>query len=120
MRFLVDADLPRRTGELLGQYGHQGKDVRDIGLGSVRDEMVAACAQHEGLCLITADFGFADVRNYPPDQYSGIVVLELPRNATAEMKLGLVRRLLQRPELVERLPGRLAVVGFRGVRLRPA
>jgi predicted nuclease of predicted toxin-antitoxin system len=42
MRFLVDADLPRRTGQLLGEYGHQAKDVRDIGLGSVRDKMMEA------------------------------------------------------------------------------
>jgi hypothetical protein len=38
VRFIVDADLPRRAAELLRDAGHDAVDVRDIGLGSAHDE----------------------------------------------------------------------------------
>ena len=53
----------------------EGFDVRDIGLRSAKDPQIAEYAQAEKLCLITGDYDFADIRNYPPDRYSGIVVL---------------------------------------------
>jgi hypothetical protein len=45
MRFLIDEDLPRSTGDLLMQYGHDAIDVRDIGLRGFKDSEVAAYAQ---------------------------------------------------------------------------
>ena len=32
MRFLIDEDLPRSTGDLLRRYEHKAVDVRDIGV----------------------------------------------------------------------------------------
>ncbi len=37
MRFLIDEDMPRSTGNLLRQYGHEAVDMRDIGLRSAKD-----------------------------------------------------------------------------------
>ena len=119
MKFLVDADLPRSTAELLRQHGHEAVDVRDAGLGAVPDGQIADYARTQGLCLMSGDFGFADIRNYQPDRYSGIVVLQLPRNATAGTILAQVRSLLGREDVLSRLPGRLAIVRSRSVRLRP-
>lgn len=120
MRFLVDADLPRGTAPLIVAFGHEAIDVRDIGLGSADDPDIAAHAKAEGLCLITGDFGFADIRNYPPADYFGIVVLELPRDATAKTILALVEGFLQQPAVLNRLPSRLAIVAAGRIRLRPA
>jgi len=119
MRFLVDADLPRRTAGLIKSYGHESKDVRDVGLGGAGDSQVAEYARAQRMCLLTGDFGFADIRNYPPDQFAGLVVLELPKNATADMILQLLDSLLQQADIVERLPGRLAIVEWGNVRIRP-
>jgi hypothetical protein len=71
------------------------------------------------MCLLTGDFGFADIRNYPPGRFGGLVVLEIPKNATADMILRLLESLLRQADLVERLPGRLAIVEWGAVRLRP-
>lgn len=120
MRFLIDADLPRRTATLARSFGHDAEDVRDIGLGSARDEIIAAHAKRHGSCLLTGDFGFADIRNYPPKQYAGIVVFEVPEHATAAMILGFVEGLLRQSTVLKRLPGRLAIVSPGRVRLRPA
>ena len=83
MRFLIDADLPRRSGELLRNLGHEAQDVRDIGLGSAADIEIAAHARRADLCLVTGDFGFAGIRNYPPEKYAGMIVLAAPPDATA-------------------------------------
>ena len=53
MRFLIDEDLPRSTGDLLRQYGHEAIDVRDIGLRGSKDPEIAAYAQKNGLSLLT-------------------------------------------------------------------
>lgn len=83
MHFLIDADLPRSAKELIQRCGHEATDVRDIGLGSAGDPETASYALRQRMCLLTGDFGFADIRNYTPGAYAGIVALGLPRNATA-------------------------------------
>ena len=46
---------------------------------------MATYARTNQLTLITRDFDFADIRNYPPGDYSGLVILELPEDATAPL-----------------------------------
>ena len=63
MRFLIDADLPRSTGTLFQRYNHEAVDVRDIGLRGAKDRQIAAYARGKGLCLVTGDFDFSNIRN---------------------------------------------------------
>jgi len=119
VHFLIDADLPRSTKDLIQRYGHKATDVRDIGLRDAKDPAIAAHAQTQQACLITGDFGFADIRNYAPSSHKGIVVLELPRNATAAFILRLIEAFLQQPEVLTKLEGRLAIVEPGRIRLRP-
>ncbi len=118
MRFLIDADLPRSSNDVVRRHGHEVLDVRDIGLGSAKDPSIVHYAQTEGLCLITGDYDFADIRNYPPDQYAGIVVLHLPRTATATYINQLLDSFLEQAELLTQLPGKLAIVEPGRIRLR--
>ncbi len=120
MRFLIDADLPRSARPLLEQHGHQAVDVRDIGLGNAKDPAIARCAHEQHATLLTGDFGFADIRNYPPDHYHGIVVLELPADADAPFILSLIDGFLRQEAVMQKLPGRLAIVSVGRIRLRPA
>jgi len=120
MRFLIDADLPRPTAELLRSHGHQALDVRDLGLGAAADDEIAAYAKDHGLCLISGDFDFADIRHYAPEDYAGLVVLALPESANRDMILRMVNAFLEASEVLDRLPGRLAIVQRGRIRLRPA
>ena len=120
VRFLIDADLPRSTKTLVEKFDHEAIDVRDIGLGSAKDPVIASYAQNHQACLLTGDFGFADIRNYPPETYYGIVVLELPRGATASFILHLLEGILRQPEVLALLPNKLAIVEAGRIRLRPA
>ena len=120
MHFLIDSSLPRGTGAVVRRAGHQASDVRDLGLGSAADELVAQRARDDGLALITADFDFADIRFYPPQDFSGIVVIDRPDNASVAEVLEMVASFLDVPVVLAGLPGRLAIVDRRRIRLRPA
>ena len=72
MQFLIDANMPRSVAELLKRYDHEAVDVRDIGMGGATDSEIAAYAQRNSLVLVTRDFDFADIRNYPPGRYAGL------------------------------------------------
>ena len=118
MRFLIDACLPRDFTPLLVSYGHASIDVRDVGMRRADDPDIAAHARAHQLCLLTEDWGFADIRIYPPAQYFGIVVIETADNGIDE-KLAALYNLLERTEIVAALPGRLAIVTPARIRLRP-
>ena len=63
MRFPMDASLPRSAAPMLRQLGHEATDVRDIGMGTATDDLIAAHARSNQLTLVTRDFDFADIRN---------------------------------------------------------
>jgi predicted nuclease of predicted toxin-antitoxin system len=118
MRFLIDADLPRSAEDIVRQHGYEAIDVRDIGFRSARDSRIAHYAKSNGLCLITGDYDFADIRNYPPSQYSGIVVLYLPRTATSDYINVLLNNFFKEEKLIGQLAGKLAIVEPGRIRLR--
>ena len=120
MRFLVDANLPRSTAACIRKCGHEAVDVRDIGMGKSPDSAIARHAQQEGLALITRDKDFGDVRNYPPANYAGIVVLDLRDDTVAAEILRILTAFLGQTAILARLPGRLAIVEASRIRLRPA
>ena len=119
MRFLIDANMPRSTAESLRRYNHEAVDVRDIGMGGAADSDIAAYAQQNRLALVTRDFDLADIRNYPLAKYAGPLVLELPDDAMATFVLRVIESFISQKELVEALPGRLAILEPTRVRLRP-
>jgi len=118
MKFLIDEDLPRSTGALLQRYGHEYVDVRDIGLSGFKDSQIAQYAISQGICLLTGDFGFADIRNYPPAQYSGLVILWVRGNATAPDILALLEGFLNHHRLVANVKGKLIIVEQGRIRVR--
>jgi predicted nuclease of predicted toxin-antitoxin system len=119
MRFLLDANMPRSAAEVVQCLGHQAVDVRDIGLGGAQDKRIAAYAKENGLALITRDFDFSDLRNYPPAEFSGIIVLELPDDATAATVVKVLESFVSQPGLLSKLAGRLAIVESWRARFRP-
>ena len=94
--------------------------MRDTGMRSATDAVIAAHAKVAKLALVTRDFGFADIRNYPPSEHAGIVVLQLPDDATASRIIELLEAFVRREDWLAQLPGRLAIVEVWRVRFRPA
>lgn len=104
---------------MLQELGHEAVDVRDIEVGSAADEVIADHARNSNLALITRDFDFADIRNYPPADYFGIVVLKLPDDASAAQVVKLLAAFVAREDWLSKLKGRLAIVESWRARFRP-
>jgi len=119
MKFLLDANMPRSAAGLLRALGHQVEDVRDVLSNGADDATVAAHARAGQFILVTRDFDFADIRNYPPQDYPGIIVLELPDDAIATQVNQTLESFASKVDLLARLPGRLAIVESWRVRFRP-
>jgi len=120
MKFLLDANLPRSTAALLRSLGHEVHDVRDVLPSGANDASVATHARTHQLALVTRDFDFADIRNYPPADYFGLVVLELPDDATATQVNQTLESFMRNADFLARVPGRLAILESWRVRFRPA
>jgi predicted nuclease of predicted toxin-antitoxin system len=120
MHFLIDASVPRSAGAVLKQLGHEATDVRDVGMRHAPDDTIASYARDNHLVLVTRDFDFADIRNYPPSIYQGIVVLKLQEDATAKQVAALLASFAGREYWLKHLTGRLAIVEAWRVRFRPA
>lgn len=118
MKFLIDEDLPRSMSSLLQRYGYDAIDVRDIGLGGVEDNVIASYAQNNSLCLISGDFGFSDIRNYPPADYHGLVILTARGNARADDLLNILESLLKQEKILADVQGKLLIVEPDRIRIR--
>ena len=119
MRFLLDANLPRMSASAIRNLGFECQDVRDANMRSASDSQIAAYAKAQGFTLVSRDVDFADVRNYPPQEYNGIIVLRLPDATTGGTVTQILTQFLQLPQLIQALPGRLAIVEPGHVRMRP-
>jgi predicted nuclease of predicted toxin-antitoxin system len=75
MRFKADENLPIEVAEMLQQAGHDAATVLEQHLGGSDDAQLAALCQLESRILVTLDMDFSDIRNYPPAEFPGLVVL---------------------------------------------
>lgn len=57
--------------------------VRDLNLQDAEDTNIILWAKQHKAALISRDFDFANIVNFPPNVYSGIIVLKIPYFYTA-------------------------------------
>lgn len=115
MNFKVDQNLPEEVVQTLRNDGHDARNVYEEQLGGRPDPEISAAVKRESRALITLDVDFADIRTYPPEQYSGLVVFRLHRQDKPAVLRALrsILPLLQK----ERLIGRLWIVTDASVRI---
>jgi predicted nuclease of predicted toxin-antitoxin system len=113
-------ELASPTAARIQARGHEAVDARSVNMGAADDSVIASHARQNGFCLLTRDKDFGDIRNYPPADYAGIVVLDLPDETVANDVLKILGSFLSRKEWLDHLQGRLAIVQPGRVRFRPA
>ena len=86
MHFKLDQNLDRGITQPLVDAGHDLKTAEEQALQRADDPTIATVCKAEGRCLITADLGFAQIIDYPPDQYPGLVVVRHPRPTRRAMR----------------------------------
>ena len=79
MRFKLDENMPTEAADVLRAAGHDAATVREQDLSGEPDSVISAVCRVEQRALVTLDTDFADLRRYPPEAHSGIVVLRLRR-----------------------------------------
>ena len=116
MKFKVDENLPIEVAQLLREAGHGVYSVHEQGLVGAKDQILAEVCQSENRAMVTLDTHFADIRSYPPENYSGLIVLRLMRQDKPHV-LEVMRRVLKLFSS-ETLEGKLWIVDEKRVRVR--
>jgi len=116
VRFKTDENVPTEVAELLVQHGHDAVTVMTQRLAGATDPVIARICQAERRALVTLDLDFADIRRYPRDEYSGIVVLR-PKSRMIPAILRLTLKLVRLMEGASPT-GQLWIVDESHVRIR--
>ncbi|GIK43842.1 MAG: hypothetical protein BroJett011_76750 [Chloroflexota bacterium] len=116
MKFKIDENLPVEVAELFQQAGYDALTIYDQNLVGKADLDIASICQVEKRAIVTLDVGFADIREYPPKQFAGIVVMRLNRQDKSYV-LQIVGRLIKALS-GEELNRRLWIVDERRIRVR--
>jgi predicted nuclease of predicted toxin-antitoxin system len=117
MNIKLDENIPEDAAAIFLNAGHQVSTALDEGLGGSADPEVAAVCKAESKVLITLDTDFANIGAYPPEDYSGIIVLRLSNQAKPHV-LSILARLLD--SLGRKSPsGHLWIVDEYRIRIRP-
>jgi len=82
MKFLLDANIPYSAREIFGK-NHNALHVKDLKLQNASDKEIIDWAKQNKAALISRDFDFANILNFPPKDYSGIIILKTPSFYTA-------------------------------------
>jgi len=112
----VDEDLPKAVTRILQEKGHEAFSAQEQGMGGWKDEALWRAVQAERRFLVTADKGFADVRNYPPGTHEGILLLRPAKDGIGPL-VALLERVLESHSL-DALTGAVTVASSRAIRVR--
>jgi predicted nuclease of predicted toxin-antitoxin system len=116
MKFKVDENLPVDVLLLLREAGYDGVSVHDQQLFGQPDNIILKACQTEQRVLITLDLDFADIRQYPPREYAGLIILRLRRQDKKNV-LNISRRLIK-AFAQEDVSGRLWIVDENQIKVR--
>ncbi len=116
MKFKVDENLPIEVAQLLREAGHDVFTVHEQDMVGTKDRVLAEVCRSEKRAMVTLDTHFADIRTYPPENYSGLIVLRLTRQDKPHI-LEVMGRALKLFSS-EPLEGKLWIVDEKRVRVR--
>lgn len=81
LKFLLDADMPRSSAEVIRSIGYDVEDVRDIGMKATKDKDIIKYALHNNRIIVTKDTDFGEVLRYP--EHPGAIIFRLPHTFSA-------------------------------------
>ena len=116
MKFKIDENLPIEIAELLRQAGYDAATVYDQNHVGKADADIASICQLEQRAVVTLDLDFADIRAYPPRQYSGLIVMRLKQQDKPYV-LEIAKRLIKALS-IETLTGHLWIIDEKRIRIR--
>ncbi|MCB9435357.1 MAG: DUF5615 family PIN-like protein [Ardenticatenaceae bacterium] len=118
MHIKVDEDLPPIAATWLRDKGYEASTVVQQGMGGWKDPQLWRVVQQEGSFLLTADKGFADIRQFPPGSHAGVLLLRPDRDGIQPI-LELLKDVLASIKLQD-IQRAVAVATPNGLRIRRA
>lgn len=82
---MLDQNISPLTTKFVRQLGHDAVDTRILSLAEADDDLLWALCLSEDRTLITFDKDFGDIRDYPVQRGSGIILLRT--RSTHSMKV---------------------------------
>ena len=82
LKFLLDADMPRSSAEVIRSIGYDVEDVRDIEMGTAKDKDIIEYALKNKRIIVTRDTDFGEVLRYP--EHPGTIIFRLPYTFSAK------------------------------------
>ena len=85
---LLDANISDVAAARLGTQDFAVHDIREIAPPGIADPDILEEARKLNAVIVTRDFDFSDIREYPPGRCPGVIVLSvrnLPRNAIIDV-----------------------------------
>ena len=77
MKFLTDESIFSATVSVLRQYGHDVKDIRELGFSGIDNGEVIEVAKKESRILFTVDKHFGNILKFPVGSNPGVVLLRI-------------------------------------------
>lgn len=116
MSILLDHCVPRRYLHLIQAWGYAASPLGDHAAIDSPDDRVITAAQTLDAVLLTIDLDFANILDYPPRDYNGIIVLRY--RVMDEGSLDVTLRQLLKDRYRDDLRGVLAIVDAGRYRIR--
>lgn len=116
MNFKIDENLPSEIATVLTSAGHNAETVFDEGLVGSTDQTLIEVCTNESRAIVTLDLDFSNVRAYPPENHSGLIVLRLRRQDKTYV-LNVISKIIHMFES-EQIAGRLWIVEDDRIRIR--
>jgi predicted nuclease of predicted toxin-antitoxin system len=112
----LDENVPQRIVAVLEEWGHDVETCVSEGLGGQPDSVIADHVRAERRLLVTLDRGFSNIRQYPPGDLPGILVIRLPNQLPAMIEAALRGVLYRQP--LDDLAGCTVIVQPGRIRVR--
>jgi len=117
MRAVIDENLPRSLSVALGEMGWEVYDVRDWGLRGEPDRQIMSFAISRKAVLLSGDFDFANILDFPLKSHYGVIILHFPNEISTKTlvkgSVSSLRKISSKP-----LKGRLVIVEPGKIRIR--
>ena len=119
LHFLSDQCVPAEIPATLRRRGHQVTLLREVLSIRSPDPVVIAKAQELGAILVSLNGDFSDIVTYPPQDYLGIVAVQLHnRPETIPKLMARLAAYLDSHSAQEYYRGKLLTVRVHSIRIR--
>lgn len=75
--FLIDECVSKQTTFVIEKLGYSVYEAESVGLRGAKDDVIFKIAQEKKAVLVTYDKGFGDIREYPPSDHNGIILIRV-------------------------------------------